>query len=153
MIVGGPQLGGRSTPTKQSKRGDGHGNASLLASFAPLRARMQELAELGLENPFFTVHNGTAGNTTHIGTRELLNFASYNYLGLSGPPTVNEAAKQAIDAMGTSVSASRLVSGERPLHRELERALADLIGAEDAIVFVSGNLTNTTVLGHLAGPE
>jgi 7-keto-8-aminopelargonate synthetase-like enzyme len=46
-----------------------------------------------------------------------------------------------------------LVSGERPLHRELERALADLIGAEDAIVFVSGNLTNTTVLGHLAGPE
>ena len=145
-IISAPQAGNGSASVSSRHP------ASPLASFARLRARMQGLAELGLHNPFFTVHEGTARNTTHIGGRELLNFASYNYLGLSGHPAVNEAAKQAIDAMGTSVSASRLVSGERSLHRELEHELANLIGTEDAIVFVSGNLTNTTVLGHLAGP-
>ena len=56
--------------------------------------------------------------------RDLLNFSSYNYLGLNGHPAVVAAAKAAIDRYGTSVSASRIVSGERPLHRELEAALA-----------------------------
>jgi 8-amino-7-oxononanoate synthase len=130
-----------------------NGRGGSLAPVEALQARFRELADLGLENPFFTVHDGTACDTTTIAGRPHINFASYNYLGLSGHPAVNAAAKAAIDAMGTSVSASRLVSGERPLHRSLEAALAALIGAEDAIVLVSGNLTNVTVLGHLAGPE
>ena len=63
------------------------------------------------------------------------------------------AAKAAIDRYGTSVSASRLVSGERPIHRALEEALADIHGAEAALAFVSGHATNVTVIGHLVGPE
>ena len=62
-----------------------------------------------------------------------------------------QAAKQAIDRYGTSVSASRLVSGEKPLHRELEQAIADFIGTEDAICFVGGHSTNETAIGHLFG--
>jgi 8-amino-7-oxononanoate synthase len=64
---------------------------------------------------------------------------------------VNEATKAAIDRYGTSVSASRVVSGERPLHQELEREIADLIGTEDSIVYVGGHTTNTTTIGHLFG--
>ena len=63
------------------------------------------------------------------------------------------AAKQAIDQYGTSVSASRLVSGERPVHRELEQAIARVYGVDDAITFVSGHATNVTTIGHLFGPQ
>jgi len=110
-------------------------------------------ARLGLDNPFFKLHEGTASAHTRIGGKDYLNFASYNYLGLSGHPEVKESAKAAIDRYGTSVSASRLVSGDRPLHRELEQAIAQAYGTEDAIVFVSGHATNVTVIGHLFGPR
>jgi len=107
--------------------------------------------QLGVASPFFRVHQGVAGATTRIDERELINFASYNYLGYSGDPRVNEAAKAAIDRYGTSVSASRPVAGERPIHRELEQALAALYAVDDAVVFVSGHATNVSTIGHLFG--
>ncbi|HHK41804.1 MAG TPA: aminotransferase class I/II-fold pyridoxal phosphate-dependent enzyme, partial [Planctomycetaceae bacterium] len=91
-------------------------------------------------------------DTTVIGGRSMISFASYNYLGMSGDPTVNRAAQEAIERYGTSVSASRLVSGEKPVHGELERELAAFIGTEAAITFVGGHSTNETTIGHLFGP-
>jgi 8-amino-7-oxononanoate synthase len=108
---------------------------------------------LGLDNPFFRIHEGMAGATSHIAGREFINFSSYNYLGLSGHPEVNQAAKDAIDHYGTSASASRLVAGERPIQRELEQALAAVYGVEDSIVFVSGHATNVSTIGYLFGPK
>jgi len=110
-------------------------------------------ARLGIGNPFFKLHEGIAGATTQIGGREYVNYANYNYLALSGHPEVSEAAKAAIDRHGTTVSASRLVSGERPIHRELERAIATVYGVDGAIVFVSGHAANVTAIGHLFGPR
>lgn len=107
--------------------------------------------QLGIVNPFFRVHEGVAGATTQIDGKQYINFASYNYLGLSGDKRVSEAAKKAIDLYGTSVSASRLVSGERPLHHALETALADAYQVEDAVVLVSGHATNVTTIGYLFG--
>ena len=69
---------------------------------------------LGIANPYFRSHEGVAGAKTLIDGREYVNFSSYNYLGLNGDPRVGAAAKAAIDRYGTSVSASRPVSGERP---------------------------------------
>lgn len=109
--------------------------------------------KLGIRHPYFKVHDGNAGVTTKIGGHEYINFASYNYLGLSGDPRVNQAAHAAIDQYGTSVSASRLVSGEREIHRQLERALAAAYDTEDAVALVSGHATNVTVIGHLFGPR
>jgi len=108
---------------------------------------------LGLANPFFKVHDGVAGASTQIGGRSYINYSSYNYLGLSGHPRVNKAAKDAIDRYGTSVSASRLVAGERPIQRQLEEALATIHDSEDCIVFVSGHATNVTTIGYLFGPK
>ncbi len=79
-------------------------------------------------NPYFKVHERVIDDTTVINGRELISWSSYNYLGMSGDPAVNAAAKDAIDRYGTSVSASRLVSGEKTIHRELERAIAELAG-------------------------
>jgi 8-amino-7-oxononanoate synthase len=109
--------------------------------------------KLGIKTPFFTCHEGTAGATTVVDGRRMINFSNYNYLGLSGHPEVNEGAKEAIERYGTSVSASRIVAGERPPHRELEKALADLHRSEASVVFVSGHATSVTVIGHLFGPK
>lgn len=110
-------------------------------------------AKLGITNPFFKIHDGIAGAETNIGGKTYINFSSYNYLGLSGHPYVAAAAKAAIDRYGTSVSASRIVSGERPIHRELEGAIAEVYGTDEAIVFVSGHATNITSIGYLFGPK
>jgi 7-keto-8-aminopelargonate synthetase-like enzyme len=45
------------------------------------------------------------------------------------------------------------VSGERPIHRELEQAIAHVYQTEDAIALVSGHATNVTVIGHLVGRD
>jgi 8-amino-7-oxononanoate synthase len=123
---------------------------------SPEYLRLQENFRLttssGLSNPFFTVHEGITNDRTVIGGQEYINFCSYNYIGMSGDPAVVRATQDAVANYGTSVSASRLVSGEKPLHGALERAIADFIGAESAIVFVGGHATNETVIGHLFGP-
>ncbi len=114
---------------------------------------MQKAAgkELAIPNPFFRQQTGVAGKNCIIDNQEYINFASYNYLGLNGDPRVSEAAKLAIDEYGTSVSASRLVSGERLIHQQLEQALTDNYGTEDSVVFVSGHATNVSTIGYLFG--
>ena len=121
--------------------------------YQQLRIINEGASKLGIASPFFRMHDGTAGATTRIEGREYINFASYNYLGFSGDPYVTEAAKAAADRYGTSVSASRSVSGERPVHRKLEHLLAETYGVDDCVVFVSGHATNVTAIGYLFGPK
>ncbi len=130
-----------------------HYRFHLHPNYQQIRIMNDGAARLGVGNPFFRLHEGTARNTTVIGDQNYVNFASYNYLGMSGHPVVMDAAKAAIDRYGTSVSASRIVSGDRPIHRQLEQALARVYGVEDAITFVSGHATNVTTIGHLFGPK
>ncbi len=120
--------------------------------YVQLHKRLAELETLGLGNPYFGVHQGITNDRTMIGGRELVNFASYNYVGMSGDPVVSAAAKEAIDRYGTSVSASRLASGEKEIHGQLERAIARFLGTEASITFVGGHSTNETVIGHMVGP-
>ncbi len=122
-----------------------------LESYREIRMIEEAADYLGIGDPFFRVHQGIAGAETVIDGRSYINFASYNYIGLNGDPRIAAAAKAAIDRYGTSVSASRPVSGERPIHRELERALARIHGAEDSVALVSGHAANVTVIGHLLG--
>jgi len=126
-----------------------------IEEFPEVRALEQNFAAVraaGLENPYFSVHEGLTADRTMIGGRELVSWATYNYLGMSGEPEVTAAAKAALDRYGTSVSASRLVSGEKTIHQELEREIARVVGTEDAITFVGGHATNETVIGHVVGP-
>lgn len=118
-----------------------------------LQQQLAEIPSLGIENPYFQVHDGPAKDTTQVLGQTLVNYANYNYLGLSGDPRVTAAAKHAIDRYGTSVSASRLASGERPIHQELEQALADFLGVEACVLYISGHATNVTTIGHLLGTK
>jgi 8-amino-7-oxononanoate synthase len=128
------------------------GSGQVLEGFAAYRMMQRRIADAagrGIMLPFFQPREGVSAGTIRWDGRELINFSGYNYLGLSGHPAVSRAAKDAIDAYGTSASASRIVAGEIALHGVLERRLASFLGTEDCLVFVSGYLTNVTVIGHL----
>src|SRR5215813_7319401 len=138
---------------QEDECGIGRLEVSELVGFQDIRMIREAAEFLGISDPFFRVHEGIAGAETMIGNRVYVNFASYNYLGLNGHPNIVGSAKAAIDRYGTSVSASRPVSGERPVHRDLERALARVHGTEDCVALVGGHSTNVTVIGHLLGRD
>ncbi|MEU5978874.1 aminotransferase class I/II-fold pyridoxal phosphate-dependent enzyme [Streptomyces sp. NPDC047315] len=118
---------------------------------AQFERRLGAIVDSGADFPYFRVHEGNVRDTTVIAGRSYLSFGSYNYLGLSGHPKVNEAVHEAIDRYGSSVSASRVLSGERDLTVRLERALTDFLGVGDCLTLVSGHATNVTAIGHLVG--
>ena len=70
--------------------------------YIKLKQNLEMLESTGLGNPFFTVHERVTNDTTVIGGREMINFSSYNYVGMSGDPVVAAAAKDAIDRYGTA---------------------------------------------------
>ncbi len=117
-----------------------------------LKQSRQAIGNTGMQNPYFRVHDGVNGATTIIDDRTYINWSSYNYLGMSGHPEVVRAATEAMQRYGTSCSASRLVSGEKPIHQELEREIAHFLGVESALTFVGGHATNETTIGRLMGP-
>ena len=124
-----------------------------LPGYEELRLQRSIGEKFGLQNPYFRMHDGLASSHTEIDGKSLLSFSCYDYLGLNGHPEIVAAAKAAIDRYGVSASASRHVAGERPVHRSLERALADHYNCEEALVFVSGYATNVGVIGQLVGPK
>jgi 8-amino-7-oxononanoate synthase len=119
---------------------------------AAIRERLALVERLGVANPYFAAHAGPLGATTTVDGVQLVDFSGYDYLGLATHPAVVGAATEAIARYGTSASASRLASGERPVHRELEREIAGLLGTGAALAMVSGHATNVSVLGHLLRP-
>ncbi|HYX44469.1 MAG TPA: 8-amino-7-oxononanoate synthase [Acidimicrobiales bacterium] len=76
----------------------------------------------------------------------VVSFAGNDYLGLSTHPAVAAAAHDAVERWGTGAGASRLVTGSRPVHSELESALAEWKGEEAAVLFPSGYAANLGVL-------
>ncbi len=122
-----------------------------MPEFMRLQSLRKRIEDSGIRNPFFSVHEGRISDTTEIDGKELISYASYNYLGLSGDPEVNLSAKNAIDNFGTSVSASRIVSGEKTIHKQLEKELSDFLGVDDVITFPGGHACNESVIGHLVG--
>ena len=119
--------------------------------FITFQKRIQSLMAEGADNPYFVCHESPLRDKSLMAGHEVLNFGSYNYTGMSGRPEVMEAAKAAIDKYGTSASGSRLLAGEKKLHQELEKELADWKHAEDCLVLVGGHSTNVTVVGNFCG--
>ena len=91
------------------------------------------------------------GAVVEVDGRSLLNFASNDYLGLAGDERLIRAAVAATEKFGTGSTGSRLLSGHRQLHRDLEEAIAQLKGTEDAIVFSSGYLANLGTIAAVVG--
>ena len=91
------------------------------------------------------------GAVVQLEGREMINFASNDYLGLAGDERLIQAAVAATKELGTGSTGSRLLSGHRELHRQLECAIASLKQTEDALVFSSGYLANLGTIAALVG--
>ncbi|AFY35278.1 8-amino-7-oxononanoate synthase [Calothrix sp. PCC 7507] len=94
---------------------------------------------------------GLPGATVLLAGQEVINFASNDYLGLAGDERLIQAGMASLQKFGTGSTGSRLLSGHRELHRELEKAIAALKQTEDAIVFSSGYLANLGAIAALVG--
>lgn len=81
--------------------------------------------------------------------RTVVSFASNDYLGLTAHPKVKEAAADAAQRWGAGSGASRLVVGSRPVHHELEDAIAEWRSTESAVLFPTGFAANLGLLATL----
>jgi 8-amino-7-oxononanoate synthase len=102
--------------------------------------------------PYFRVLEGPAGPEVEMEGMRRIMLGSNNYLGLTGDERVKEAARAALERYGTGLTGSRFLNGTLDLHLELERELADWMGAEDALVYTTGYLANTGAIGTLLDP-
>ncbi|QIV96523.1 8-amino-7-oxononanoate synthase [Allofrancisella inopinata] len=109
----------------------------------------QTVKKVGIKDPLYRKYNGLADNNINYENRLLINYSSYNYLGLNGHPQTITQVSEILKKEGTSVSASRIVAGERSIHKELEGSIAKLYESEAAVVFVSGHATNVSVISCL----
>ncbi len=96
---------------------------------------------------------GRPGAVVELEGRKVINFASNDYLGLAGDERLIQAAVAATQAYGTGSTGSRLLSGHRELHAELENAIASLKQTEAALVFSSGYLANLGAIAALVGKK
>ncbi|KAA6397361.1 MAG: putative 8-amino-7-oxononanoate synthase [Streblomastix strix] len=103
---------------------------------------------VGSDVPYLRISDGVNDDQIIIESKPYINYTSYNYLGLSGDKRVTRFAQQCIARFGTSVSSSRVVGGTRIIHYQLERALASMVGAEDALLYVGGFMANESTIGH-----
>jgi 8-amino-7-oxononanoate synthase len=91
--------------------------------------------------------------TVRVDGRELVSFASNDYLGLAGSAELREAVRLAMEAIGPGAGASPLVSGRSPWQARAEEQLAALEGADAALLFPSGYAANLGTLAALLRPE
>ncbi|NJR45756.1 MAG: 8-amino-7-oxononanoate synthase [Hyellaceae cyanobacterium CSU_1_1] len=96
---------------------------------------------------------GKPGAVIELEGKLVINFASNDYLGLASDQRLIDAAVTATQAYGTGSTGSRLLSGHKELHRELEQAIAALKQTEDALVFSSGYLANLGTVSALVGQQ
>lgn len=113
-----------------------------------VRAELRELAEVHrLRVP--RVVDGTQGARVVLEGREVVNFASNDYLGLAGDPRLVQAAASALEEGGTGVGASRLIVGNHRQHVRLEQAVADWLRCGGVALFNTGYAANVGVLTAL----
>ncbi|WP_437872261.1 aminotransferase class I/II-fold pyridoxal phosphate-dependent enzyme [Sorangium sp. So ce363] len=99
--------------------------------------------------PFFRPLDFNNGPEAQLEGRTVIMLGSNNYLGLTTHPKVREAARNAIDKYGTSMTGSRLVNGSMRLHNELEQKLAAFHGKEAGLVFTTGYQVNIATISAL----
>ena len=104
-------------------------------------------------NPYYKVNYGVPKDKISTDDGDKINYSTYNYVGLNGNKDVMEAAQKAVARYGTSVSGSRMISGEIDLHRQLENAITEYLGTEDTIVYIGGYTTNVSAISTVVSSE
>jgi 8-amino-7-oxononanoate synthase len=117
---------------------------------AELDAQLQDIADSGLTRRR-RVLQSPCGRIASVDGRELLNFASNDYLGLAGNPEIARAMADGALQWGAGSGASHLVSGHLAPHEALEQQIATFVGFPRALGFSTGYLANLAIVPTLAG--
>ncbi len=110
----------------------------------------QEIKKRGYY-PYFNPIESAQDTEVVVGGKKVLMFGSNSYLGLTNHPQIKEASINAVNKYGTGCAGSRFLNGTIDLHIQLEKALADYLGKEAAIVFSTGFQANLGTVSALAG--
>jgi 8-amino-7-oxononanoate synthase len=109
---------------------------------ARAEGRWRAIKDLDLRGPSGTLESDA-----------VVSFASNDYLGLTAHPAVMAGARDALDRWGAGSGSARLIVGSRPIHSQLERALAQWKGTEAALLFPNGFAANLGVLATLGSAD
>ncbi len=113
----------------------------------------QELEKLHEQHLFRELKSvtGAPAEWVEMKGKRLLNLSSNNYLGIAGHPMLKTAAIQAVQQLGCSATAARLIVGNYELYDQVEKDLAQFKNTEAALMFNSGYSANVGIITALAG--
>jgi 8-amino-7-oxononanoate synthase len=117
-----------------------------------LNAKLNALEQAGLKRRRRVVR-ALPGGRCLVDGRQLVNFASNDYLGLAADGRLAESARRALAESGAGAAASAAVCGRTPWHVALERSLAAFEQQPDAVLFPTGYAANVGTIMALVGPE
>ncbi len=117
-----------------------------------MHEELHELDAQGLRRKLRLVEP-LGGMKASIGGKDCVLFCTNNYLGLADHPKVLERSQRALVRYGASAQASRLVSGNFPIHLQLEEITALFKGAEACLAFPSGYMANLAAITAMVEGE
>lgn len=106
-----------------------------------LNTELKAMQEAGTLKPEYVLESAQGREIT-IGGRKLLNFCANNYLGLSGTKEMEQASEEAVKKWGYGLASVRFICGTQTIHKDLERSIANFVGAEDAVLYSSCFMAN-----------
>ncbi len=93
------------------------------------------------------------GREITVAGKTYLNFCANNYLGLSGTELLEKASEEAVHQWGFGLASVRFICGTQTVHKDLEKAVADLVGQEDAVLYSSCFMANVGLFQTFFGEE
>jgi len=118
-----------------------------------LQAELEQFKTDGVYKRFNYLDSPQDARVTMEGRGDIIILSSNNYLGLSAMPEIMEAGKAAIDRFGAGTSSVRFICGTFTIHRDLEHALAQLVGTERSLTYASCWNANEGLCATLLGPD
>ena len=120
---------------------------------ARLNAELEQFRKDGVYKRLNYLDSPQAPRVRMEGRGEVVILSSNNYLGLCHHPDVMAAGKAAIDRWGAGTGSVRFICGTFTVHRDLEAALADLVGCESSLTYVSCWNANEGLVPTLLGEQ
>lgn len=117
--------------------GNNSGNNGIRAFYAQLAGGLNGLHEQGLFKPERVLASRQGAEVVCDDGKTLINLCANNYLGLSGDESMVQASIAATEQYGYGLSSVRFICGTQTVHKQLERALANFLGMEDAILYAA----------------
>ena len=118
-----------------------------------LRDELHQFQQDGIYKKLNYIDSPQAPRVTMEGRGQIIILSSNNYLGLSNEPSVVRAGKDALERFGAGTASVRFICGTFTVHRELERELAEFVGTESSLTYVSCWNANEGLFATLTGPD